>query len=69
VEHGTGSDQYYWYGSSQSEVKRSLYIGDVLYTLSAKQIKANSLSAINTTIRTIPLPETGDVLYPPMLAE
>ncbi|MDD1705264.1 MAG: beta-propeller domain-containing protein, partial [Methanoregula sp.] len=67
VEHGTGSDQYYWYGSSQSEVKRSLYIGDVLYTLSAKQIKANSLSSINTTITTITLPSGGgDVLYPPM---
>ncbi len=69
VEHGIGGDQYYWYGSSQNEVKRSLYIGDVLYTLSGKQIKANSLSAINTTLATIPLPGTGDVLYPPMMVE
>jgi uncharacterized secreted protein with C-terminal beta-propeller domain len=67
VEHGTGSDRYYSYGSSQNEVKRSLYIGDVLYTLSPKQIKANSLAAINTTISTIPLPGSGDVLYPPMM--
>jgi len=64
VEHGTGGTSYYWYGSSNAEVKRSLYIGDVLYTLSSKQIKANSLSAINTTIATINLPNGGDVLYP-----
>jgi inhibitor of cysteine peptidase len=70
VEHGTGGTSYYWYGSSNAEVKRSLYIGDVLYTLSAKQVKANSLAAINTTIATIPLPSGGsDVLYPPMMVE
>jgi inhibitor of cysteine peptidase len=69
VEHGTGGSSYYWYGSSNAEVKRSLYIGDVLYTLSSKQIKANSLSAINTTIATISLPAGGDILYPPMMIE
>ena len=67
VEHGTGGSSYYWYGSSNAEVRRSLYIGDVLYTISAKQIKANSLTAINTTIVTISLPDGGDVLYPPMV--
>ncbi|MCX6683633.1 MAG: hypothetical protein NTZ37_02735 [Methanoregula sp.] len=45
---------------------RSLYIGDTLYTLSQKQILANSLSQINTTIATIQLPGGGDVLYPDM---
>jgi inhibitor of cysteine peptidase len=69
VKHGTGSDQYYWYGSSANEVKRSLYIDDVLYTLSSKKILANSLSQINTTIATINLPGGGDVLYPPMMVE
>jgi inhibitor of cysteine peptidase len=66
VEHGTGGNTYYWYGSSQNEVKRSLYIGDVLYTLSTKKIMANSLSNINTTITTINLPGGDDVLYPVM---
>jgi hypothetical protein len=47
-------------------VKRSLYIGDVLYTLSTKKILANSLSNINTTIATINLPGGDDVLYPVM---
>ena len=64
VQHGTGDNGYYYYGSSTSDVKRSLYIGNVLYTMSAKQIKANSLDDINTTIATIPLPGTGDVYYP-----
>jgi uncharacterized secreted protein with C-terminal beta-propeller domain len=64
VQHGTGNNGYYYYGSSTSDVKRSLYIGNVLYTMSAKQIKANSLDDINTTIATIPLPGTGDVYYP-----
>jgi len=64
VEHGTMGG-YAWYGSP-NEVKRSLYIGDTLYTLSQKQILANSLSRINTTIATIQLPGGGDVLYPEM---
>lgn len=64
VEHGTMGG-YAWYGSP-NEVKRSLYIGDTLYTLSQKQILANSLSQINTTIATIQLPGGGDVLYPDM---
>jgi hypothetical protein len=34
--------------------------------MSPKQIKANSLDAINTTIATIPLPGVGDIYYPPM---
>jgi inhibitor of cysteine peptidase len=64
VEHST-SGGYAWYGSP-NDVKRSLYIGDTLYTLSQKQILANSLSRINTTIATIQLPGGGDVLYPEM---
>ena len=54
VEHSSGGG-YAWYGSP-NEVKRSLYIGDTLYTLSQKQILANSLSKINTTVTTIKLP-------------
>ena len=64
IEHNT-TGGYSWYGSP-FDVKRSLYIGDTLYTLSQKQILANSLTQINTTIATIPLPEGGDVLYPDM---
>lgn len=64
VQHGSGDSGYYYYGSSASEVKRSLYIGDVLYTMSSKQIKANSLDDLATTLATIPLPPAGDIYYP-----
>jgi inhibitor of cysteine peptidase len=66
VEHGTGGSGYYWYGSSANEVKRSLYIGDTLYTLSSAKILANSLNQINTTIATIKLDGKDEVLYPDM---
>ena len=65
VEHGTGSDRYYSYGSSSNEVKRSLYIDNVLYTMSSTKILANPLADIRTTIATINLPGESDVLYPP----
>ncbi|MDP3565169.1 MAG: beta-propeller domain-containing protein [Methanoregula sp.] len=66
VEHGTGGSGYYWYGSSAHEVKRSLYIGDTLYTLSSAKILANPLNQINTTVATIKLDGKDDVLYPDM---
>lgn len=67
VQHGSGDSGYYYYGSSNAEVKRSLYIGNVLYTISPKQVRANSLADINTTIATVPLPGVGDILYPVMV--
>jgi hypothetical protein len=66
VEHGTGGSSYYWYGSSRNEVKRSLYIGDTLYTLSTAKILANPIDQIDTTVATISLDEREDVLYPSM---
>ncbi len=66
IEHGNSTGGYYWFDSSPYEVKRSLYIGDTLYTLSKKQILANSLAMINTTLATIPLPDGEDILFPPM---
>lgn len=65
VEHSSQGG-YAWYGSPY-EVKRSLYIGDMLYTLSQKQILASSLSRVNTTIATIGLPGESDVIYPELL--
>jgi uncharacterized secreted protein with C-terminal beta-propeller domain len=69
VQHGTDNSSYYWYGSSQDEVKRSLYICDTLYTISSAKILANPLDQINRTVLTIPLPGGGDVLYPPGMVE
>jgi uncharacterized secreted protein with C-terminal beta-propeller domain len=68
VEHGTQGESYYWYGGSKNEVKRSLYIGNTLYTLSTAKILANPLDALQTTVATIPLLDTrDDVLYPDVL--
>jgi len=67
VKHGTGDSGYYYYGSSKNEVKRSLYIGDTLYTLSSAKILASSLANINTTVATIPLDGKDEVLYPDVL--
>jgi uncharacterized secreted protein with C-terminal beta-propeller domain len=67
IQHGTDNSSSYWYGSSQAEVKRSLYIDNVLYTLSSKKILANSLADVNTTISTVDLAGADDVLYPPVL--
>jgi uncharacterized secreted protein with C-terminal beta-propeller domain len=64
IQHGSGDSGYYYYGSSGSDVKRSLYIGNVLYTMSQKQVMANALDNINTTIATIPLPGYSDIYYP-----
>jgi len=55
VKHGSANGSYYWYGSSASEVKRSLYIGNDLYTISAAKIIASDLADVNTTLKTIPL--------------
>jgi len=66
VQHGTGDNGYYYYGSSTSDVKRSLYIGNILYTMSSRQIKANPLDNINTTISTISLPGFDEIYYPMM---
>ena len=60
VEHGTASSGYYYYGSSADEVKRSLYIGSDLYTISSAKIVATDLANINTTIKTIDLPNVPD---------
>jgi uncharacterized secreted protein with C-terminal beta-propeller domain len=64
VEHGRGESGYYWYGSSKNEVRRSLYIGDTLYTLSMAKILANPLEEIGKTAATITLDSREDVLYP-----
>ncbi|OPY37411.1 MAG: Beta propeller domain protein [Methanoregula sp. PtaU1.Bin051] len=66
VEHGSHDETYYWYGSSKNEVKRSLYIGDMLYTLSTAKILANPINNINQTAATVTLDSRDDVLYPPV---
>src|SRR5512136_722796 len=52
---------YYW--GSRDAVKRSLYIGNVLYTLSSDSLIATDLGTMNP-IREIPLPYGGGYGYP-----
>jgi len=60
VKHGSAEGGYYWYGSSANEVKRSLYIGNDLYTISSAKIIATDLANVNATIKTIDLPGGPD---------
>jgi len=54
ITHVEGSLEPYSYNWSQYTVKRSLYIDDVLYTLSDSKLKMNSLTTL-TTINEIKL--------------
>ncbi len=38
------SQQYYWYGDYNKNINRSLYIDDILYTVSNAKVKLNSLT-------------------------
>ncbi|HID25469.1 MAG TPA: hypothetical protein EYP23_03290 [Thermoplasmata archaeon] len=40
------SNKYYWYWDCDSTIKRSLYIDNVLYTVSEKMIKMNDLNSL-----------------------
>jgi inhibitor of cysteine peptidase len=69
VKHGSAEGGYYWYGSSANEVKRSLYIGNDLYTISSAKIVATDLANVNTTIKTIDLPGGPDYRDVPLPME
>ncbi len=57
VTHGDNQDYGYW--NSPQSVRRSLYIGDVLYTVSETLVKMNSLSDLKKELNQIPLPSSG----------
>ena len=46
VSHDENKKDPYWYYGDQTSVKRSLYIGDVLYTVSSSVVKMNSLPGL-----------------------
>ena len=47
-DNGEPLDDYYWYwGSSASYISRSLYIDDVLYTISDDMVKMNNLDDLS----------------------
>jgi len=57
------ADRYYWWGSP-NVVRRSLYMDDVLYTVSMKKILMNSIEDIDDEINEIDLPYKEDSNYP-----
>ena len=68
ITHNEGDEQsdYYYYGSPNA-VRRSLYMDDVLYTVSMGKIKANDLNDIENEIKEIKLPyekQRYDYPYP-----
>jgi len=54
--------EYYRNYDYQSEIRRSLYIDNVLYTLSSKMIKMNDLGNLNE-IKKVDLPSEGGYYY------
>jgi uncharacterized secreted protein with C-terminal beta-propeller domain len=64
VKHGSGESGYSYYINSEYDVKRSLYIDNVLYTMSARQVRANPLDDLNTTLATVLLPPASNIYYP-----
>ncbi len=65
ITHNEGDEDqnWYWYGSPNA-VRRSLYMDDVLYTVSAAKIKANDLNNIDTELKEIKLPYEKERNYP-----
>jgi inhibitor of cysteine peptidase len=70
IKHSSSETQYYyWYDASN--VKRSLYIGDTLYTISDRYVKANDLGKELEELNSIRLPwsEADNRVYPEMVVE
>ena len=56
VTHEDNETQNYYYYGSPNAVRRSLFMDDVLYTISQAKIKANDLNNANKEIKDIELP-------------
>ncbi len=59
-DNGTVNATCGWYGAP-NEIRRSLYIGDVLYTVSGTEVMANSLTDLSEIASVVyaPVPTTG----------
>ncbi|MEM4397945.1 MAG: beta-propeller domain-containing protein, partial [Candidatus Woesearchaeota archaeon] len=62
VSHAETEEYPYWYYGSPNAIKRSLFMDDVLYTISQKKIEMNNLDDLET-INSITLPYS-EVYYP-----
>lgn len=61
ITHFEGEDKWYWH--SPAAVRRSLYMDDVLYTISERCIKMNDLSTLHE-INEVELPIDEKTYYP-----
>ena len=68
VTHSEGYDPYSYYGSSDA-VRRSLYIDDVLYTISPGSIISSDLSDLDNRLGEVVLPGDGNRHVYPVMAE
>ncbi|MBD3164661.1 copper amine oxidase [Candidatus Woesearchaeota archaeon] len=64
VSHYEDDEDYRYYWGSPYAVRRSLYMDDVLYTISAKKILANSLEDLDDELAEIDLPYKQEKYYP-----
>jgi uncharacterized secreted protein with C-terminal beta-propeller domain len=64
ISHNEDLEETRYYWNSPYAVKRSLYMDDILYTISAKKILMNDLDDIDDEINSIKLPYKQDRYYP-----
>ncbi len=66
ITHGQEDENQWWYYGSPSAVRRALYMDDILYTVSLKMVKANSLNDIKKEVASVALPyeEPNQIPYP-----
>lgn len=67
VTHNSDAESYYYWGSPEA-VRRSLYMDDVLYTISSQVIVMSNLNNIDERINEVTLPyEWPSGIYPPIV--
>lgn len=64
ISHSIGDEDYRYYWGSPNAVRRSLYMDDVLYTISPSLILANDLDDLETELGEVELPYKERNYYP-----
>ena len=64
ISHNDGDEYDYWYWDSPNAVRRSLFMDDVLYTVSAKKILMNDLNNNLKELNNITLPYKENIYNP-----
>ena len=69
ISHYAGDEQYGWYWGSPNAVKRSLFMDDVLYTISSGKVVASELADPDSVIEEVrlPNPDGSDYFPRPMM--